>query len=146
MLRAVSVQVCPRPLRAGRLRGAAPADLYSAGFQPWGRSSWVFRPCGPHFANALPHRLRKELRLGKPDKGFAPRTIGFSSILSWRLRHILMTLRSSNLATKSRFAVSDFLSDIGKVSKGLHINRGISTKYPDMHVPFRHFPDVGEKI
>ena len=41
-----------------------------------------------------------------------------------------MTLRSSNLATKSRFAVSDFLSDIKKVSKGLHINRGISTKYP----------------
>ena len=28
----------------------------------------------------------------------------------------------------------------------VHINRGISTKYPDMHVPFRHFPDVGEKI
>ena len=29
-----------------------------------------------------------------------------------------MTFRSSNFATKSRFAVSDFLSDIGKVSKG----------------------------
>ena len=33
-------------------------------------------------------------------------------------RHILMTLLSSSLATSSRFVVSDFLSDIGKVSKG----------------------------
>ena len=29
-----------------------------------------------------------------------------------------MALLSSNLATNSRFVVSDFLSDIGKVSKG----------------------------
>ena len=44
------------------------------------------------------------------------------SRLSWRPRHILMTLLSSNLATNSCFVVSDFLSDIGKVSKGyMHI-------------------------
>ena len=33
-------------------------------------------------------------------------------------RHILMALLSSSLATNSRFTVPDFLSDIGKVSKG----------------------------
>ena len=38
-----------------------------------------------------------------------------------------MTLRSSNLATKSRFAVSDFLSDIGKVSKG-YMQIGVKVK------------------
>ena len=32
VLRAVSVQVCPRPLRAGRLRGAAPPTSTPLGF------------------------------------------------------------------------------------------------------------------
>ena len=32
----------PRPRRAGRLRGSAPPTPTPLGFQPWGRSSWVF--------------------------------------------------------------------------------------------------------
>ena len=34
----------PRPLRAGRRRGPAPPTATPLGFQPCGRSSWVFRP------------------------------------------------------------------------------------------------------
>ena len=34
----------PRPLRAGRRRGSAPPTATPLGFQPCGRSSWVFRP------------------------------------------------------------------------------------------------------